>query len=204
MSDDYPRPDTGQLDTSSHGQTPDVSLDKAVSIREAATRANVTEKTIRRWIKSNRLHAVKLGGQYRIIFADLESARLAVPDPDGEHVQRMSAQRPNSRHDSPLVDMSSRLDSEHGGHGQGRQASAPVDLAPLVEHIASLESQVQQLTATNTMWQMRARQFEEQLQALTAGETPPGIVPKPPGSPQTNETGPREVWDRLRRWLGGS
>jgi phage antirepressor YoqD-like protein len=66
MSDDHPRPDIGQLDTSPHDQTPDVSLDNAVSlnnavsIREAATRVGVTEKTIRRWIKSNRLHAVKL------------------------------------------------------------------------------------------------------------------------------------------------
>ncbi len=203
MSDDYLSPDTGQLDMSPHDQTPDVSLDTAVSIREAATRANVTEKTIRRWIKSSRLHAVKMGGQYRITLADLETARLAVPDPDGENLQSMSTQQPNLGHDSPSVDMSSRLDSEHGGHGQGRQDSAPVDLAPLVEHIASLESQVQQLTATNTMWQLRAQHLEQRLQALTAGETPPETVPEPPGSTESNEIGPRGLWVRLRRWLGG-
>jgi hypothetical protein len=33
---------------------------------------------------------------------------------------------------------------------------------------------------------------------------PTGIGSEPPGSPQTNETGPRGVWDRVRRWLSGS
>ncbi len=35
---------------------------------------------------------------------------------------------------------------------------------------------------------------------VTATE-PEETVPEPPGSPQTNETGPRWVWDRVRRWL---
>lgn len=29
-------------------------------------------------------------------------------------------------------------------------------------------------------------------------------VPEPPRSPQTHDTGPRGVWERLRRWMGGS
>jgi hypothetical protein len=42
------------------------------------------------------------------------------------------------------------------------------------------------------------------IEALTTGETPRETVPEPPGAPQTNETDPRVVWDRLRRWLSGS
>ncbi len=193
MSDDHPRPDTGQRDTSSHDQTPDVSLDTAMSIRDAAARTDVTEKTVRRWIKSGRLHAIKLGGQYRITGADLETARAA------SDVQVTSTQRLDTGHDSPSVDMSRRLDSE-----QGRQEAGPLDLRPLVDHIAALESQVQQLTEVSTMWQFRARQLEDQLKQLSAGEIVPDTVPEPPRSPETNETGPRGAWHRLRRWLSGS
>ncbi len=188
MSDDHPRPDTGHLDMSSHDQTPDVSLDAAMSIRDAAARAEVTEKTVRRWIKSGRLHAIKLGGQYRVTVADLETARAA------SDVQATSTQRLDTGRESPSVDMSTRLDS-----GQGRQASAPVDLTPLVEHITSLESQVQQLTEVSTMWQFRARQLEERLQAITAGEPVSQTAPEPPGSSRSDETGLGGLWDRVRR-----
>jgi hypothetical protein len=75
------------------------------------------------------------------------------------------------------------------------------DLAPLVDHIAGLERQVQQLTEASTMWQIRARQAEDRLEALTAGEIVPDTVPEPPGSPRTNETGPRGLWGRVRRWI---
>jgi len=199
MSDDHPRPDTGQIDTSPHDQTPDVSLDTAMSIREAATQANVTEKTIRRWIKSGRLHAIKLGGQYRITVADLETARAAG---DVHDVQITSTQRPDTGQDSRLVDMSSRLDSGHGGHGQGGQANAPVDLAPLTDLIERQAQELQRLTETATMWQFRARQLEDQLKQLTAGEPVPQTVPEAPRSPESNETGPRGLLARVRRWIG--
>ncbi len=48
-----------------------------------------------------------------------------------------------------------------------------IDLTPLVSHIATLEGQVQRLTEASTMWQIRARQAEEQLLQLTAGESEP-------------------------------
>jgi septal ring factor EnvC (AmiA/AmiB activator) len=41
-----------------------------------------------------------------------------------------------------------------------------------------------------------------QLRAIGTGETSPEPASEPPGAPQTNETGPRGVWDRLREWLG--
>jgi hypothetical protein len=76
-----------------------------------------------------------------------------------------------------------------------------IDLAPLVDHIAGLERQVQHLTEAATGWQIRARQAEDQLKQLTAGEIVPDTAQEAPGSPETNETGPRGVWDRLRRWI---
>ncbi|MDQ3541017.1 MAG: helix-turn-helix domain-containing protein [Chloroflexota bacterium] len=167
-----------------------------MSIRDAAARANVTEKTVRRWIKSGRLHAVKLGGQYRITVADLETARLASPDTDVHDVQVTSTQRLDTGHDSPSVDMSHRPDS-----GQGRQHAEPLDLRPLVDHIAALESQVQQLTEVSTMWQFRAHHLENELKQLAAGEIVPRTTSEPPGSSRSDETGPRGVLDQLRRWL---
>jgi hypothetical protein len=73
----------------------------------------------------------------------------------------------------------------------------------LVDHIVSLENQVQQLTEVSTMWQFRARQLEDQLKQLSAGETPPTTSSEAPGSPQTNDTGLqglRAWWRRL--WDG--
>ncbi len=54
-----------------------------------------------------------------------------------------------------------------------------IDLAPLVSHIATLEDQVQRLTEASTIWQVRARQAEEQLKQLTAGTTDSDIEPQP-------------------------
>jgi hypothetical protein len=76
-----------------------------------------------------------------------------------------------------------------------------IDLAPLVSHIATLEDQVQRLTEASTMWQIRARQAEEQLKALTAGATPPGTAQEAPGSTETNERPPTGVMAWLRRLL---
>jgi len=59
----------------------------------------------------------------------------------------------------------------------------------LVDHIATLEDQVQRLTEVTTMWQTRAAHLENELTHLTAGETPPQTVPEPPGSTEMNDTG---------------
>jgi hypothetical protein len=41
------------------------------------------------------------------------------------------------------------------------------------------------------------------IEALTGGEIVPDTAQEAVGSSETNETGLRGVWDRLRRWLGG-
>ncbi len=197
MSDD-PRLATGHLDMSSHNQTPDMSMDNAVSVRDAAAIVDVTEKTIRRWIKSGRLHALKMGGQYRITVADLELASVASPEGDVHDDRPVSSRWVDTGRDSPRVDMSEGPDS---GHGQGRPADT-VDLAPLVDHIAGLERQVQQLTEAATGWQIRARQAEDRLLELSAGETSPATSSEAVGSSETNEAGVqglRAWWRRLWR-----
>jgi len=49
----------------------------------------------------------------------------------------------------------------------------------LVGHIGTLEDQVQRLTEASTMWQIRARQAEEQLKQLTVGNVVSDTEPEP-------------------------
>ena len=172
---------------SSHDQTPDMSLDTSLSIREAATRADVTEKTVRRWIKGGRLHAIKLGGQYRITLADLDRAR---DTPSEGHVHPAGTHDLDSGHTSPRVDMSEGLDT---GQAQGRQASEAVDLAPLTGLIDDLTRRNTDLAAAAAMWQTRAAHLENELKQLTAGNVAPETSPEAGESPQTNEPAPTGV-----------
>ena len=77
-------------------------------------------------------------------------------------------------------------------------------------HIATLEEQVQRLTEASTIWQVRARQAEEQLLQLTAGELESEREPEPNTVDaeglqllQASDPGPTGVlawWRRL--WTG--
>ena len=78
-----------------------------------------------------------------------------------------------------------------------------VDLAPLVSHIATLEDQVQRLTEASTMWQIRARQAEEQLKQLTAGNVAPANAPEAAGASPANDRGTSGVRAWMRRLWGG-
>ena len=167
MTDQPHRLDNGHLDMSPHDQTPDMSLDTSMSIREAAARADVTEKTVRRWIKSGRLHALKLGGQYRITVADLERA---MDMPDVSSIRPAPTHQPDSGHDSPRVDMSEGLDT---GQGEGRHAAETIDLAPLTDLIDDLTRRNADLAAAAAMWQTRAAHLENELKQLTAGNVAP-------------------------------
>jgi len=200
MSDQPPRLDNGHLDMSPHDQTPDVSLDTSMSIREAAARADVTEKTVRRWIKSGRLHALKLGGQYRITVADLERA---MDMPDVSSIRPAPTHQPDSGHDSPRVDMSEGLDT---GQGEGRHAAETIDLAPLADLIDDLTRRNADLSAAAAMWQTRAAHLENELKQLSAGTTSE-TSPEAVESPQTSDPAPTGVlawWKRFWRHLEGA
>ena len=203
MNDDQPRPDTEHLDMSSHDQTPDMSLDTSLSIRDAATWADVTEKTVRRWIKGGRLHAVKLGGQYRITLADLDRW---VDTPAEGHVHPAGTHDLDSGHSSPRVDMSEGLDTGQDARQSGDRMPT-VDLAPLTDLIDDLTRRNADLAAAAAMWQTRAAHLENQLKQLTAGptdsETTPETPRNAPGSTETNEGTPTGVWTWVKRLLGG-
>jgi len=91
----------------------------------------------------------------------------------------------------------------------GNETGSPTgnDLSPLVDLIERQAAQVQRLTESNTMWQVRARQAEEQLKQLTAGTTDSDIEPEPntvdaegPQLLQESDPGPTGVlawWKRL-------
>jgi len=150
-----------RVDTGQGSPRVDTSLSTPLSIRDAADLVGVTEKTIRRWIHRGWLQAEKVGGQYRIDHGSVEQARL------GTRPEAVST--PVSRHET--VPMSTvqieRVDT-------GQQAmSTGVDIRPLVDHIASLEGKVQELTEAATLWQFRARHLEEQIKQLTAGDVAP-------------------------------
>ncbi len=70
---------------------------------------------------------------------------------------------------------------------QAAPVAAPVDLAPLVDHIASLEDRVQRLTEASTMWQIRAIQAEEKVKQLTAGDAEPTTRTDPQESPPAGQ-----------------
>ncbi|MDQ3656929.1 MAG: hypothetical protein M3457_17885 [Chloroflexota bacterium] len=86
-----------------------------------------------------------------------------------------------------------------GATNQPTDHQPTIDLAPLVDHIAMLEDQVQRLTEASTMWQIRARQAEEQLKALTAGTSELEPAPESVESPETSETASTGV----PSWHGG-
>ena len=81
-----------------------------------------------------------------------------------------------------------------------------IALTPMVNHIAVLEEQVQRLTESNTMWQIRARQAEEQLLQLTAGESEPASSQDSPTIDaqtfrplQASDEAPTGIWAWVKR-----
>ncbi len=186
MSDDHQRPDTMRPDM------PDP--DSTLSLQEAAARAGANERTLRRWIKSGRLPAVKDDGQYRIVVADLEHASRATPGA----IRTPDTSRPGARAEGP--DMSDTLAS---GHRTVPDSVPGLDLAPMVSLIERQAREVAEYREAAAVWQERARTLEQRLLQLTAGETRPEASQDAPGSPQTNESEPHGFWARVRRFWSG-
>lgn len=72
-----------------------------------------------------------------------------------------------------------------------------VDLAPLAELIERQGRELAEMREAAAVWQIRARQAEERLLELTAGETAPETRLERPGSTETSES----VLQGLRTWL---
>lgn len=197
MNDDHQRPDMIRPDM------PDP--DSTLSLQEAAARAGANERTLRRWIKSGRLPAVKDDGQYRITVADLERAGRAAP----ADTRAADTGRPGARTVGP--DMS---DTPAPGHRTGDMPapdSVPgIDLAPMVSLIERQARELAEYREAAAVWQERARTLEQRLLQLTAGTSEPEtdqeharIDPEQPQPLQTSDPAPTGLvawWKRL--WRG--
>ena len=78
-----------------------------------------------------------------------------------------------------------------------------VDLSPLADLIERQAKELADLREAAAIWQVRARQAEEQLKQLTAGNVASENAPEAVESPQANETEPQGFWDRVRRFWSG-
>ena len=152
-----------------------------VSVTEAADVLGITPDSVRARLRRGSLAGEKQGTTW-MVHLDPSSAR----DEDGRRA---------TRHDTPR-DATRQRDTTP-------RDRPTIDLAPLVSHIATLEDQVQRLAESNTLWQVRARQAEEQLKQLTAGNVAPETAPELPGSSPANDRGTGSVWTWVKRaWRG--
>ncbi len=165
--------------------------DATVTVFEAARILGVSTDAVRSRLRRGTLKGEKIESEWHIRLSDLHGTRQ-----DGQ------PSPPGPRQDATDSQQDATVDRQAGQQEPDRTPTV-VDLAPLTDLIERQAQELQRLTEAATMWQMRARQFEERLQALTVGETPPETVPEPPGSPQANEIKPRGLWVRLREWWGG-
>ena len=155
-----------------------------VSANEAAHRFGLSEKTVRRWIKSGRLKADKSGRAYRVMLSEV--AALIGPDTAHEGGPSADTVRTADMHSAP-----STADSRSAMSGIG-------ELVALVDR---LQAEAREHAAAAAMWQERAGTLadrlaaaESKLLALAAPQSPP----EAPGmaQPVTPTMGP--FYGRLR------
>jgi len=177
MTDPADRPPT---DEQQDADRPDVTRqDATVGVVEAAHLLGTTTDAVRARLRRGTLQGHKVDGEWQVIIPEPTVGQQDAT----EHQQDATADRQDAQ--------------------QSIDRMPTVDLAPLVDHIATLEDQVQRLTEASTMWQIRARQAEEQLKQLTAGNVAPENLPEAGESPQTSGTEPHGFWDRVRRFWSG-
>ncbi len=144
-----------------------------LSLNEVALALGITVNAVRQRIKRGTLTGIKTDGVWLV---DMVATN-----------QRPATDRPSGR------------PTDHSTKQATDQPT--IDLAPLVSHIAGLEEQVQRLTEATTMWQIRARQAEEQLKQLTAGESSLGEVDS---ETRTNsDQVSKGFWEKLKQFWQG-
>jgi hypothetical protein len=190
MTDRTPTGD--QQDTTVDGDRTDRTRQDAmvaptVTVPEAARILGVSTDAVRSRLRRGTLEGVKIAGEWHVPLSGLHDTRQdAQPSPPGPR------QEPSETQQDATVD-------QQAGQQESDRIATVMDVAPLASLIDDLTRRNADLAATAAMWQTRAAHLEDQLKQLSAGE----IVPEPPGSTETNATGPRGVWHRLRRlWSG--
>jgi hypothetical protein len=169
----------------------DATVAPTVTVPEAARILDVSTDAVRARLRRGTLEGVKVAGAWHVPLAALHDTRQdAQPSPTGQ------------RQDPAEPQQDGTVDRQAGQQEPDRIATV-MDVAPLADLIDDLTRRNADLAATAAMWQTRAAHLEDRLKQLTAGETSPGTVPEPPGSPQTSEAGLLGFWDRVRRFWSG-
>jgi hypothetical protein len=152
--------------------------DATVGVVEAAHLLGTTTDAVRARLRRGTLQGHKVSGEWQV---SIPAPTVGQQDAT-EHQQDATADRQDAQ--------------------QSGDRTPTIDLSPLADVIDDLTQRNADLAATAAMWQTRAAHLEDQLKQLTAGEIVLGTVPEPPGSSETNDTGPQGLWDRVRRWMG--
>ncbi len=147
-----------------------------LTLEEAAAELGITVNAVRQRIKRGTLLGVKTDAGWLV-------------DPD----HRPATDRPPTRATGqPTKRATTPTDQQ-----------PTIDLAPLAELIERQGRELAEMREAAAVWQIRARQAEERLQAITAGESVSQTAPEPPGSTETNDPAPRRVLAWLRHLWGG-
>jgi excisionase family DNA binding protein len=155
-----------------------------LSARLAAARCGVSEKTVRRWIKSGRLTADRDGRDFRVDIGALEAAVA----------QRRGQAADNGHGAASIADTAVRLSGLADTHAADNAAA--VELVRLVE---KLQQQNLELAGRVGYLQAELAQARAALEAPKAAETAP--EPAPPDEAASRPAA--GFWARLAAWFGG-
>ena len=174
-----------------------------VSLTIAAERLDLSTEAVRKRIQRGTLPGRKVEGTWFVEASALPSSSSS----SSSGRQDVSARRL----DDNIYPSGPQLDE--GQESVRTPAGQPiVDLAPLAEMIERLHGENQRLTEAATMWQVRARQAEDRLQALETGPIEPPVAgdllehasqdamqapPRDATLEPTPETDDRPWWRRL-------
>lgn len=179
--------DTDRTPTVEQQATDGTRQDATVTVQEAARRLEVSTDAVRSRLRRGTLKGHKQGDEWRVHLPASTRASVGRQDTDGAQQDATG-----NRQDATVDSNRTRQD-----------VPSAVDVTPLVDHIAQLEEKVERLTEASTMWQIRARQAEERLMQLTAGETEPDAPTMAPGSSESDAPAPPGIRTWLRRLWGG-
>jgi hypothetical protein len=185
MSDTTPT-DQGQTPDATSVTTPTDRRQTAMTVADAAQALGLTSDAIRARIRRGTMSGFK---------ADDDTWRVIVDQPV----------------DATPTDAGQTDGTTPTGRGQ-TATDLPTDAdLRLIEHMqeeimylrTELAQRSHELATERERSDILQREALGRIEALTAGETVSGTAQEAPGSPLTNDTGPRGVWNRLRRWMGG-
>lgn len=181
--------DTTVEHDSPDGTRQDATVAPTVTVPEAARILGVSTDAVRSRLRRGTLLGMKVASEWHVPLSALHDTRQdAQPSPTG------------TQQDTPDPQQDATVERQEERREPDRIATV-VDVAPLADLIDDLTRRNADLAAAAAMWQTRAAHLEDRLKQLAPGEIVSQTVPEPPGSPRSDEAGPRGLLDLLRRWL---